>query len=101
MPEGRFKTTTVLIATKRRTRVFSSVDEVPPVERNRVDKAIHGELSRTILIADDEGYAQLSRREQERSQRRAYDSAAMRFAVKASAVGVLLLLAWIILMLRG
>lgn len=101
MPDGRFKTTMVLIATKRRTRVFSSLNDIPSPDRGRVEQAIHSDLSQTILIADDRGCAELARNAVRARLRRHHDAAAMRFAVKASLVGAVILLIWIALMLRG
>ena len=58
MPETRFRTRAILIAAGRLRRVYSSPAEVPPDLRRPLEKALGGELTATIVIADERGRAE-------------------------------------------
>lgn len=55
MPRVTVKTSTIFISVGDRTRVFRSVDDVPPPLRKRLEQSTNGINSATILIADRRG----------------------------------------------
>lgn len=55
------KTSTVLISTGGRTRVFRSVSDVPPSLRKKLVAATSGPAAATILIADENGRKEILR----------------------------------------
>lgn len=61
------KSSTIFIAIGPETRVYRSVDDVPPQLRRRLVESTHGMNSATILIADKRGRAELVRALQGRS----------------------------------
>ncbi|HWF47365.1 MAG TPA: hypothetical protein VG168_10195 [Bryobacteraceae bacterium] len=61
MPRLTAKTSTIFIATKKETRVYRSVAEVPARLRRRLHQSTSGINSATILIADRRGREELVR----------------------------------------
>jgi hypothetical protein len=59
MPRLTAKTSTIFIATKKETRVYRSVAEVPARLRRRLHQSTSGINSATILIADRRGREEL------------------------------------------
>jgi hypothetical protein len=55
------RSSTIFIATGRETRVYRSVDDVPPELRQKLVSCTHGINSATILIADKHGREELVR----------------------------------------
>lgn len=55
------KTSTVFVSVDRETKIFRSVDEVPPEWRRRFDSANGGLKPQTILIADRKGREEILR----------------------------------------
>ncbi len=55
------KSSTIFIATRTKTRVYRSVDEVPPRLRKRLEETTNGINSVTILIADRRGREEIMR----------------------------------------
>ena len=53
------RSSTIFIATGRETRVYRSVDDVPPELRQKLVSCTHGINSATILIADKHGREEL------------------------------------------
>ena len=50
-----YKTSTILVSTGKRTRVFRSIDDMPEDLRKRVTEHIVGPNSRTLVVADRRG----------------------------------------------
>src|SRR5689334_3970964 len=50
-----YKTSTILVSTGRRTRVFRSLDDMPRQLRKRISENIAGPNSRTLVVADRRG----------------------------------------------
>jgi hypothetical protein len=61
------RSSTIFIAIGEETRVYRSVDDVPPLLRRRLVESTQGMNSATILIADKRGRAELVRALQGRS----------------------------------
>jgi hypothetical protein len=55
MPRVTVKTSTIFISVGDKTRVFRSVEEVPPRLRKKLEQSTNGMNSATILIADRRG----------------------------------------------
>jgi hypothetical protein len=55
------RSSTIFIATGRETRVYRSVEDVPPELRQKLVSCTHGINSATILIADKHGREELVR----------------------------------------
>ena len=55
------RSSTIFISTGDETRVYRSVDDVPPVLRRRLVQSTQGTNSATILIADKRGREELVR----------------------------------------
>ena len=55
------KTSTVFVSVDRETKIFRSVDEVPPEWRRRFEGASGGLKPQTILIADRKGREEILR----------------------------------------
>ncbi len=55
------RTSTIFIGTAKRTRVYSSLKEIPPKLREKLISSTSGTNSATILIADRRGRKELSR----------------------------------------
>ena len=55
MQKRVIKTSAIWIAHGRKTKVYQSVDEVPPGLRRKLEESISGPGSKTILIADRNG----------------------------------------------
>lgn len=55
------KTSTVFVSVDRETKIFRSVDEVPPEWRRRFESANGGLKPQTILIADRKGREEILR----------------------------------------
>jgi len=67
MPQLTARSSTIFIATGAKTRVYRSVNDIPPGLRRRLTESTHGMNSATILIADKRGRAELVRALQGRS----------------------------------
>lgn len=55
MPHTTYKTSTILVSTGRRTRVFKSIEEMPAKLKKRVTENMAGPNSRTLVVADRRG----------------------------------------------
>ena len=55
------KSSTIFISTGKRTKIYRSVADVPPVLRKRLEQSTSGINSATILIADRNGREELVR----------------------------------------
>jgi hypothetical protein len=55
------KSSTIFISIGKRTKIYRSVDDVPPVLRKRLEQSTSGINSATILIADRNGREELVR----------------------------------------
>ena len=55
------KSSTIFISTGKRTKIYRSVADVPPVLRKRLEESTSGINSATILIADRNGREELVR----------------------------------------
>ncbi len=55
------RSSTIFISTGEETRVYRSVDDVPPALRRKLTECTHGINSATILIADKRGREELVR----------------------------------------
>jgi hypothetical protein len=55
------KTSTIFIAKGGKTRVYHSVNDVPPLLRKQLEDSTNGFNSRTILIADRRGREEIVR----------------------------------------
>ena len=55
------KTSTIFIAKGGKTRVYHSVNDVPPLLRKQLEDSTNGFNSRTILIADRRGREEIIR----------------------------------------
>src|SRR5579872_4362978 len=55
MPRVTVKTSTIFISVGDKTRVFRSVEDVPPQLRKKLEQSTNGINSATILIADRRG----------------------------------------------
>lgn len=61
MPQLTARSSTIFIAMGQETRVYRSVEDVPPRLRRRLVESTQGLNSATILIADKRGRAELVR----------------------------------------
>ncbi|MBV8812106.1 MAG: hypothetical protein JO033_25850 [Acidobacteriaceae bacterium] len=61
MPRLTAKSSTIFIATGEETRVYRSVEDVPPPLRRKLVESTRGLNSATILIADKRGREELVR----------------------------------------
>jgi hypothetical protein len=61
------RTSTIFIATGQETRVYRSIEEVPPALRRKLSEYTRGMNAATILIADKRGREELVRALQGRS----------------------------------
>ena len=61
MPQVTARSSTIFIATGEETRVYRSVEDIPPVLRRKLVDSTQGMNSATILIADKRGRAELVR----------------------------------------
>jgi hypothetical protein len=61
MPQLTARSSTIFIAMGHQTRVYRSVDDIPPGLRRRLVESTQGMNSATILIADKRGRAELVR----------------------------------------
>lgn len=55
MQPSSFKTSTIFVATAKRTRVYQSIDEVPSPLRKLMTDNLAGPNTRTLIIADRRG----------------------------------------------
>ncbi len=55
------RSSTIFIATSEATRVYRSVEEIPPALRRKLQESTRGMNSATILIADKRGREELVR----------------------------------------
>jgi hypothetical protein len=58
---GVFQTSTVLISTEGKDRIYRSVEEVPPTLRNRLLRTTNSANADTILIADRKGREEIDK----------------------------------------
>jgi hypothetical protein len=98
MEERRFRSRSILISTRQGQRVFGSADEVPPDLRRPLEKALEGELTTTILIADERGRQEALRRLRHIQQRP--QEPAFPYARQAALAGIGALLLWLLATLR-
>jgi hemin uptake protein HemP len=61
MQTSTFKTSTIFVATGKRTRVFQSMDDVPTGVRKRMSEHLSGPNTRTLIVADRRGREYLLR----------------------------------------
>jgi hypothetical protein len=61
-PNPVFRFTSVLTARKGSIRYFRSPDEVPQDLQRDIDKALHGDLTANIILADEGGQRHLQSR---------------------------------------
>ncbi len=61
MKTGTRKTATIFISIGKRTKVYRSLDDIPPVLRKRLEASTSGLNSATMLIADRNGREELIR----------------------------------------
>jgi len=61
MPQLTARSSTIFIAMGQKTRVYRSVEDIPPRLRRRLVESTQGLNSATILIADKRGRAELVR----------------------------------------
>lgn len=61
MQRVTLKTSTIFIAKGGKTRVYHSVNDVPPLLRKQLEDSTNGFNSRTILIADRRGREEILR----------------------------------------
>jgi hypothetical protein len=61
MDTGTLKTSTIFISTGKRTKVYHSIEDIPPVLRKRLEASTSGLNSATMLIADRNGREELVR----------------------------------------
>jgi hypothetical protein len=98
MPEGRFRTRSVLIATGKGQRVFASPADVPADLRRPLEKALDSELAAAISIADEKGRAEaLARLRQAAAPP---PSPALPYARHAAIAGIAAFLLWVLATLR-
>jgi hypothetical protein len=55
MQTSTFKTSTIFVATGKRTRVFQSMEAVPSGLRKRMSENLNGPNTRTLIVADRRG----------------------------------------------
>jgi hypothetical protein len=55
MDTSTYKTSTILVSTGKRTRVFKSIEDMPARLRKRVSENMAGPNSRTLVVADRRG----------------------------------------------
>lgn len=58
---GTIKTSAILIAQGKRTRLYRTVEEVPPALRGKLARSTSGANAGTVLIADRRGAQELLR----------------------------------------
>src|SRR4030081_1843637 len=61
MPRLTLKSSTIFISVGDKTRVYRSVEEVPPHLRKKLEQSTNGINARTILIADRRGREEIVR----------------------------------------
>ena len=61
MQTSTFKTSTIFVATGKRTRVFQSMEAVPEGLRKRMSDNLTGPNTRTLIVADRRGREYLLR----------------------------------------
>jgi hypothetical protein len=61
MQTSTFKTSTIFVATGKRTRVFQSMDDIPTGVRKRLSEQLSGPNTRTLIVADRRGREYLLR----------------------------------------
>ncbi len=113
--KGTVKTSAIVIATGRKTRVYRRMEDVPPSLRRKLMKSTEGSNAGTVLIADRRGAEELMRAQRvlEQSLSRQGAGAAVRVRLRRAAFrllrfavlywselllcGVLVLLLWLLL----
>jgi hypothetical protein len=55
MQTTTYKTSTIFVATNKKTRVFQSMDHVPARLRKRMSENLSGPNTRTLIVADRRG----------------------------------------------
>jgi hypothetical protein len=61
MPREIIKTSAIFIATRGRTRVYRSLEDVPPQLRRKLIRSTGGQDAATVVIADRRGARELLR----------------------------------------
>jgi hypothetical protein len=61
MSRYTLKSSTIFISVGDKTRVYRSVDDVPPRLRKKLEQSTNGDKSATILIADRRGRQEIAR----------------------------------------
>jgi hypothetical protein len=61
MPRVTLKSSTIFISVGAKTKVYRSVDDVPPKLRKKLEQSTNGINSATILIADRRGREEIMR----------------------------------------
>jgi hypothetical protein len=59
--DGTIQTSAVFVGVGKTTRVYKSVDDVPPDLRKRLEQTTSGSNSISILIADERGREEIAR----------------------------------------
>lgn len=102
------KTSTIFISVGNKTRVYRSVEDVPPKLRRRLTESTNGINSATILIADRNGREELmkavqgrpsnlpSRKREEPAADPVVDSIARRYWPQLIAISILALSMWLL-----
>ena len=101
------KTSTIFISVGEKTRVYRSVDDVPPKLRRKLSESTNGLNSATILIADRNGReelmkaiqgrpSQLQGRTRDQQQPSPHDSIARRYWPQMVAISILAVFMWLL-----
>ncbi len=103
METKTLRTSTILIATEGRTRIYRSRAEMPPELRQKLQKALNSGTAGTVLIADQRGRDEILKllRGEPSALRGAPGSVRRRIKTDASPVVRATLPAWVLLGLRN
>lgn len=112
-PDATIKTSTIFISVGERTRVYRSVDDVPPKLRRKLTESTNGLNSATILIADRNGREELMKAIQGRPsalpargagsrspKQTAADNIARRYWPQVIAIALLAICMWLLALIK-